>query len=64
MTARQYTKALGTSMPIYVTNATADGTIAYYSMPLWASLAGLLVVFFNALLWGGIGIYKAVEVIL
>ena len=52
-------RALGTSVPVYVTNKTAEGITMAYSMPVWIPLLGMLIVTLNVFLWGGIGIYEA-----
>ena len=51
------------SLPFYVTNKTAGGLIMSYSMNVWLIILAMFLVMANLLLWGGIGIWKAFEVI-
>jgi hypothetical protein len=56
---------LGNSLPIYTTRPEAgEGKkTCTYSQSAWITLLAKWVVFFNILLWGGIGIYEAVRFI-
>lgn len=49
--------------PIYVTNKTADGYIASYEIPSGFALLILFLALLNATIWGFIGLYEAVRVI-
>ncbi len=51
-------------LPIYVTRPDADGMIASYSVPIWLSLAALLMVMANVIAWGAVGRATAAKVIL
>lgn len=53
----------GVSAPVYVTNPTAGKFIAHYSMPLWMSLLAMFLAWMNAVVWGVIGLYVAVKVV-
>lgn len=50
------------SMPVYVTNKTADGEIAYFSLTVWIALLIFFLICLNLLVWGFIGLYEAVRV--
>lgn len=61
---RDNLRALGTTAPIYVTRPTSSGTVASYSMSLWMTLLAILAIFLNVILWGTVGVIKAVEVLI
>lgn len=52
------------SMPIYVTRKTADGDTGSLSMSIWMQLLVLFLLWLNAVIWGCLGIYKAVRVVI
>lgn len=53
-----------TPVPIWVSRETADGVISYFAIPLWLfGLIGFLILF-NVILWGGIGMFVAVKLII
>lgn len=55
---------LMTSMPVYVTRPHGrDGKTVSYSMSLWMSLLAMLLLWLNVVVWGVVGVYAAVRVI-
>lgn len=54
---------LSASTPVYVTRKSADGYTGSLSMSIWMQLLVLLLFWFNAVIWGCIGIYEAVRVV-
>jgi hypothetical protein len=55
--------SLRTSAPIYVTRKTADGETANYSLSIWMTLLVILLLWLNVVVWGCLGLYEAVRVI-
>jgi hypothetical protein len=50
--------------PIYVTRRATNDTIGSWYVNIYVGIIMLYLGVINALLWGGIGIWKAIEVIL
>jgi hypothetical protein len=51
-------------IPVYVTRKTAgSNSTGYFSLAAWIAIPTFYIVALNILLWGGIGIWKAIEVI-
>jgi hypothetical protein len=48
-------------VPIFVTRPTANKTIFDINVPMWLALLLALIVLFNLLLWGGIGVFEAIS---
>lgn len=55
---------MAASIPVYVTRKTADGKTGSLSLSIWTALLVLLLVWLNAVIWGCIGIYEAVRLVL
>lgn len=53
-----------TPFGVYVSRKTTSGMVYTLTSPMLLVVGVYLLALLNALLWGGIGIYKAVEVIL
>jgi len=56
--------SLTDSLPIYVTRKDADGETGTYSLSGWAVLLAMLLIWLNIVVWGFLGLYFAVAVIL
>ena len=56
-------RRLSYPMPIWVSRPEADGMTHALKVSAWQILILWFVIFANALLWGGFGIYEAVRVI-
>jgi len=50
-------------MPLYVTRKTANGETGSLSISVWSALLILLLVVFNIIVWGLIGLYEAARVV-
>jgi hypothetical protein len=51
-------------IPVWVSRKNADGQIAQFTVSLWMFMTLAIGILLNALLWIGIGLYAAVQVIL
>ena len=51
------------SMPVYVTRKTAGGMTGQLSLNAYVALTILMLLTANALLWGGIGIYEGIKLV-
>lgn len=51
-------------LPIWVSRKDANGMISKFSVPLWLFMLIGLIVLLNFLLWGGIGIYEAIRMMI
>lgn len=49
---------------VYVSRKTASGMVYTLTSPMLLVVSIYVLALLNALLWGGIGVYKAIEVIL
>lgn len=58
----QFASNLNLQVPVYVTRKTADGYTGSYSQSLWMTILAQLLVWTNIVLWGVVGVWKAVEV--
>lgn len=56
--------SLRDSVPIYVTRSWADGSVAHYDMPVCMPLVAMLLIWLNVIVWGLLGLYEAVRVVL
>lgn len=54
---------LSATTPVYVTRKTADGYTGSLSLSIWMQLLVLLLLWFNAVIWGCVGLYEAVRVV-
>lgn len=50
--------------PVYVTRKTAHDETGSVSMSLWMQLLTLILIWLNIVIWGGIGLYEAVRVMI
>lgn len=55
------TGSFSESIPVYVTRKTAGGETSSFSVSMWIPLLTMFLFFFNAILWGVIGLVKGVE---
>ena len=52
---------LSAAMPIYVTRKTAGGATGSLSLSIWMQLLAMMLIWFNVVVWAGIGLYVAVR---
>lgn len=50
--------------PVYVTRKSASGETGELSLSIWMQLVVLLLLWLNAVIWGAIGVYEAVRVVI
>lgn len=55
---------LSESFPIYTTRKSGGGETMTYSQTYWMTALAQLLIWFNIVIWGGIGIYEAVRLVL
>lgn len=53
----------GKPLPIWVSRPDADKFVSKFTVPLWMFMVIGLLALFNALLWGGYGLYAFFEVV-
>lgn len=49
------------ALPVYVTRKTAHGETAEYEMSLWMTMLAGFMVWLNIVVWGVVGLRKAVK---